>query len=386
MKETDSASRRVFVLQVVSSCAVLLPSAGQAQSVVMVDERDPDAVRLGYVADAARVDTNKFPRFTAGQGCCNCEFFRGRATDATGACAVFGSKHVPRAGWCALFFSNGSTGVCSAGSPAPANTMVRMFTTLGPIDVSLDNRAPRSVENFLAYVESKAYDGTFFHRAPRNFVVQGGGYTVSGTQLPHIPTRPPIVLEFSNDRPNARGTVAMARTSALNSATSEWFINTVDNTTNLGAANGGGYAVFGRVTTPGMVAADAIAALPLANLGGAFTTLPVLQLTTVGTRPQDLVYITSAVVLPAATSDADRALNYLEATYWRFLNPPGSVSATAAAGGVTYYYRFYPTSNSYIGVSVPGNEVFYLVPEVGPDITRFSTLADLMRAVAAAGY
>jgi hypothetical protein len=53
---------------------------------------------------------------------------------------------------------------------------------------------------------------------------------------------------------------------------------------------------------------------------------------------------------------------------------------------VTYYYRFYPTSNSYIGVSVPGNEVFYLVPEVGPDITRFSTLADLMPAVAAAGY
>jgi peptidyl-prolyl cis-trans isomerase A (cyclophilin A) len=271
--------------------------------------------------------------------------------------------------------------------PATAqSTMVRMHTTLGPIDVSLDNRAPRSVENFLAYVQSKAYDGTFFHRAPRNFVVQGGGYIVSGNQLPHIPTRPPIVLEFSNDRPNARGTIAMARTSALNSATSEWFINTVDNTNTLGAANGGGYAVFGRVTTPGMVAADAIAALPLTNLGGAFATLPLLQLTTLGTRAEDLVYITSAVVLPTPPSDADRAFNYLEATYWRFLKPPGSVSGTAAAGGVTYYYRFYPTSNSYIGVSVPGNEVFYLVPEVGPDITRFSTLADLMPAVAAAGY
>ncbi len=262
-----------------------------------------------------------------------------------------------------------------------------MDTSSGPVDLVMDKRAPLSVNNFLAYVQSKGYDGTIIHRAPKNFVAQGGGYTVSSAGARHIPTRARIALECSPDRPNSRGTLAMARTPARDSATSEWFVNTSTSNAFLNCTTVvDGYAVFGRVTSPGMVAMDAIAALQVATRLD-FTDLPLFTVRAdQSVFVNGLVFVNSAVALPTPLSDADRALDFIEATYWRFLKPPGSVSTTGTASGVTYYFRYYATSNSYIGVSVPSNEIFYLVPEVGPNIVRFSSLAELMPTVSAAGY
>jgi cyclophilin family peptidyl-prolyl cis-trans isomerase len=277
---------------------------------------------------------------------------------------------------------------CLLGPVMAQATMVRIYTNLGPIDLALmDASAPISVQNFLAYTQNAAYDGTFVHRSVPGFVVQGGGYALlANGSAPHITTRSPIALEYSASRPNIRGSVAMARTSDLNSATSEWFVNLVDNTTTLGPANGGGYAVFGQATVPSMVTVDAIAKLPTINAGGAFGTLPVVSTPVTNVKNENLVVVSSARALPKPTADADRAFDYLEATYWQYLKPPASVAGTADAGGVTYYYRYYDASKSYIGVSVKDSVVFYLVPAASPDITRFAPLSEVLNQAAQAGY
>jgi peptidyl-prolyl cis-trans isomerase A (cyclophilin A) len=114
------------------------------------------------------------------------------------------------------------------------------------LQLTLDTRAPVTVRNFLDYVNTGFYDGTVIHRLVPGFVAQGGGYAapVGAAQPALKPTRPPISLEIVPGLLNAAGTIAMARTSAPNSATSQFFLNLVDNTGLDGA-----YAVFGRVTT-----------------------------------------------------------------------------------------------------------------------------------------
>ncbi|RYZ02001.1 MAG: peptidyl-prolyl cis-trans isomerase, partial [Comamonadaceae bacterium] len=125
-------------------------------------------------------------------------------------------------------------------------------------------QAPRTVENFLQYVRDKHYDGTVFHRVIDGFMVQGGGFT---PDLQQKPTRAPIALETRPELRNTRGTLAMARTGNPNSATSQFFINVVDNR-NLDAPNpdGYGYAVFGRVVE-GLDVVDKIKAVPTGNKG-----------------------------------------------------------------------------------------------------------------------
>lgn len=162
----------------------------------------------------------------------------------------------------------GSGGGGSVGLPpaVPAVTMtithrVTMTTSKGVIELGLDaTHAPVTVANFLKYVNDGFYSGTLFHRVISNFVVQGGGYVRSGSNLVEkTPTYSPIVLESNNGLSNVRGTLAMARTSVLNSATSQFYINVVDNTAlnYPGVENSSGYAVFGRVTA-GMDVVDAI--------------------------------------------------------------------------------------------------------------------------------
>jgi len=134
--------------------------------------------------------------------------------------------------------------------------VVVLDTSLGQIEIELDaQKAPISTENFLAYVDAGHYDGTVFHRVIPGFMIQGGGFDQSMKQKA---TRGPIKNEADNGLLNARGTVAMARTSDVNSATSQFFINVVDN----GFLNHGGrdfgYAVFAKVTK-GMDVADKIA-------------------------------------------------------------------------------------------------------------------------------
>jgi len=132
---------------------------------------------------------------------------------------------------------------------------VRLATNKGDIVIEMyENDAPITVANFLTYVQSGFYNGTIFHRVMPDFVDQGGGFLPDLTQPDGL--RAPIVNEFDTSRPNSRGTISMARTNDLNSATSQFFINLVDNT-GLDTP-GNGYAVFGRVVE-GMNVADDIA-------------------------------------------------------------------------------------------------------------------------------
>lgn len=145
--------------------------------------------------------------------------------------------------------------------------IVTVDTNFGNFQIELfPDAAPKTVANFLSYVESGAYTNTIFHRSVPGFIEQTGGYTSSSTtfsstsQFATIPTNAPIPLEYN--LPNIRGSVAMARTSIPDSATDQWYVNLIDNSQTLSQNNGGGYAVFGQVLGDGMQVLDAIAALP----------------------------------------------------------------------------------------------------------------------------
>lgn len=143
---------------------------------------------------------------------------------------------------------------------------VRLSTNQGDIVLQLDAaKAPKTVENFLAYVKAGHYNGTIFHRVISGFMVQGGGMT---PDMKEKPTRAPIPLESRNGLNNVRGTVAMARTMDPNSATAQFFINVTDNGF-LDAArsqDGNGYAVFGKVVQ-GMDVVDKIRKVPTGQKG-----------------------------------------------------------------------------------------------------------------------
>lgn len=143
----------------------------------------------------------------------------------------------------------------------PANPVVVLETTMGDIVIELrQDRAPVSVQNFLAYAKSGHYDGTAFHRVLRGFMIQGGSHT---PDLTAKTTRPPIRNEAANGLRNIRGTVSMARSSSVRSATAGFFINVEDNSmlNHRGIQpDQYGYAVFGRVLE-GMDVVDKIAAV-----------------------------------------------------------------------------------------------------------------------------
>ena len=143
---------------------------------------------------------------------------------------------------------------------------VRLTTSVGDIVIELNAaKAPKSVENFLRYVNAGHYNGTVFHRVIAGFMIQGGGMTAD---LKEKPTGAPIPLESKNGLSNRRGSVAMARTGDPNSATSQFFINVQDND-RLDAANardGYGYAVFGKVSV-GMDVVDKIRSTATSSKG-----------------------------------------------------------------------------------------------------------------------
>jgi peptidyl-prolyl cis-trans isomerase A (cyclophilin A) len=128
------------------------------------------------------------------------------------------------------------------------NPRVVLKTTDGDISLELyPDKAPKTVANFIEYVKSNQYNGTIFHRVIPGFMIQGGGYTVSYQEKP---TRAPIALESRTGLKNTVGTIAMARTSDPNSATDQFFINTVDNPAlDYPSPDGNGYAVFGKVVS-----------------------------------------------------------------------------------------------------------------------------------------
>jgi cyclophilin family peptidyl-prolyl cis-trans isomerase len=155
--------------------------------------------------------------------------------------------------------------------PGVTGQLVQFDTVFGRFNVELfAGVAPNHSANFLNYVHAGAYTFSILHRSAvldasgLTSIVQGGGYTLAGSSLFAIHKGNPVPLEYN--LPNSRGTLAAARTPDINSATSEWFINTRDNSTILGPANGGGYTVFGRVLGSGMTVVDAFAALPRTSL------------------------------------------------------------------------------------------------------------------------
>lgn len=145
-------------------------------------------------------------------------------------------------------------------------TQVKVDTNMGAFLIELNAKAaPKTVENFLAYVKSGFYKNTLFHRVIPNFMIQGGGFVMG---MEEKNTRAPIALESRNGLSNVRGTIAMARTNDPNSATSQFFINVRDNRfldANQ-AQDGNGYAVFGKVVS-GMSTVDAIARVKTHSVG-----------------------------------------------------------------------------------------------------------------------
>jgi len=142
---------------------------------------------------------------------------------------------------------------------------VLLATSLGDVTIQLEpEKAPKTVANFLDYVKAGHYDGTVFHRVIDGFMIQGGGFSAEMVQKP---TRAPIPLESRSGLKNERGTVAMARTGVPDSATSQFFINVVDNPgLDYPKPDGNGYAVFGRVVA-GMDVVDRIRKVETTSVG-----------------------------------------------------------------------------------------------------------------------
>ena len=145
---------------------------------------------------------------------------------------------------------------------------VRLATSAGDIVLDLDReKAPKTVDNFVQYVKAGHYDGTIFHRVIDGFMIQGGGMK---PDMSEKATRPPIPLESRNGLSNVRGSVAMARTSVPDSATSQFFINVADNDFldhKSPTPQGWGYAVFGKVVG-GQDVIDRIKGVATGNMGG----------------------------------------------------------------------------------------------------------------------
>jgi peptidyl-prolyl cis-trans isomerase A (cyclophilin A) len=149
--------------------------------------------------------------------------------------------------------------------------MIRFETSLGDFTVELfEKDAPLSVANFLSYIDAEFFDGTIFHRIVPGFVIQGGGFTEDMTQKK---TQSPVKNEADNGLKNKRGTLSMARTSDINSATSQFFVNLKDNEFLDHSRGNFGYAVFAQVTE-GMDVIDKIAAVETGRKRG-FDDVPV---------------------------------------------------------------------------------------------------------------
>ena len=180
---------------------------------------------------------------------------------------------------------------CSEAEP-PQGPQVLLLTSMGDIKIGLyEKEAPETVKNFLAYVNEGYYDGTIFHRVIARFMIQGGGFTPDMQQKE---TKAAIKNEADNGLNNDKGTLAMARTNAINSATSQFFINVKDNDSlNHQGATNFGYCVFAKVIE-GFDVVEKIEGVETGNQGGH------------GDVPLEPVVITSAKVIPAAEKAAEK--------------------------------------------------------------------------------
>ena len=244
-----------------------------------------------------------------------------------------------------------------------ASPVARFESVLGDFDVVLDPIvAPRSVDNFSAYANRGAYDASIIHRSttynPIDIqIVQGGGFELVGNTLPAIPSDPPIPLEAG--RLNALGTLAMARTSDPDSATSQWFFNVTDN-----PGLDFNYAVFGSVLGTGQSVIEAIGAVPVYNasvqLGPVFGQLPLLS---PSLSVDYLVLINKVRVAPFAITSLTHAADAVEIR-WTPLstNSPVRVERREKLGHGTWSVV---SSNNTTGIfhdtNAPTGSAFYRV-------------------------
>lgn len=181
------------------------------------------------------------------------------------------------------------------------NPSVMIETNLGNMVIELyPAQAPKTVDNFLYYVNTGFYNNLIFHRVISGFMIQSGGYYLQGNYIyTRTPTHPSIINESYNGLSNLRGTIAMARTADSNSATSQFFINQVDNIflDRAHASDGHGYCVFGYVKE-GMDVVDAIASVPTYNIDPAFEDFPYPP-----------IIISSAYVIPCESKDCSNYIN-----------------------------------------------------------------------------
>lgn len=249
-----------------------------------------------------------------------------------------------------------------APGPVRAETLVRFSTSQGNFTVALyDDTMPYTVDNFLRYVRAGLYSSTIFHRSttynPATIqIVQGGGFALSGTSLNPIVPYDPINLVVGPA--NTRGTLAMARTSAPNSATSQWYFNVTDN-----PGLDGNYAVFGRILgTDGMAVLDSLAAVPVYNvsaqLGGTFAELPLTQ-PSLATSSLVMVHSVTEVKL-TITSQAKQPGGFLLNWTTSPAGLPVRVEKTTdlSAGGWTTISTS-NTSGTYLDTAAPTNRAFY---------------------------
>jgi peptidyl-prolyl cis-trans isomerase A (cyclophilin A) len=218
-------------------------------------------------------------------------------------------------------------------------TIVQFQTNMGSFDVNLyDQGTPATVANFLAYVNAGRFANSIVHRSQGGFVVQGGGYLYQGpgTTLGTVTQNPAVTNE--PEYSNVRGTISMAKLGGnANSATSQWFINTGNNSANLDVQNGG-FTVFGQVTGNGMTVVDAMNALQIFNMGPGIAEIPLRNYTTqnannqVPVTDQHLVIITSIIVLnPAVNTVA----GLLQVPNTLIDQPPPTPDPDTGGGGAT---------------------------------------------------
>ena len=244
-------------------------------------------------------------------------------------------------------------------------TVVRFTTNLGTLDVELfDESMPVTVANFLKYVDSGRYNWSFIHRSttynPNTIqVVQGGGFFFqTANSISEIATDPPILLEPSGS--NLRGTLAMARTNDPNSATSQWFFNSADNT-----QLDPNYAVFGRVTSAqGLAVLDAFASVPVYDaseqLGAVFSELPLTQ---PALAANNFILISSIERLTARITSFSQGAGGFQLNWATTpLSTPVNIERrTDLAGGAWEVISTGNTTGNFTDSSTPARRAFYRV-------------------------
>ena len=246
---------------------------------------------------------------------------------------------------------------------------IRFRTTLGDIDVQmLPESAPKTVANFMNYMNKGAFTNSLFHRAVKNFIIQGGGYTYKNGELVDIPQDASVPNEYAAS--NIRGTIAMAKIATdANSATNQWYFNLADNSNILNSSNGG-YTVFGRITgNAGLAVMDRIAGARVLALSSQLDSFPVINYT-LGNDVTDanIIFLTSLTTLgpaPAITANgivtAGGFGGFPSATAGSFIEIYGTNLAGEVSRGWTdadFKSGKAPTTLENVSVTVNGQPAF----------------------------